>query len=403
MAGATTARAAVSGHRVWARQGPAHTVVFDVAVAPSGGVYVGGGTHPSSTTDRVLLMRLSAGGAHRWTRVLGYGDALALNTDAHGNLYVGADVGKSVGGIGILKLSPAGKLLWMRTWYGRQGKGTVGFPQLVVRPSGVAYLCGTERAGVHTVVRKYTAAGNLAWSWRSPDAGVITGMCQCGMDDDSHGNLYVSTSVKDARLAVCKLSATGKLQWRRTSAAVGMTMTHLAVGGSRVWATDGPFVVPIGSASGLLVSYDLAGTRTSVARGTSAGRLVADTAGNAYLGRVVGTAGSPIPSAATVVKLDRNGAVVWTGSAESSADALTIDKAGRVWAAGSAWISERSHLFVASWDAAGTPRWDVLWTIGTKTTSDEVRGIALAGRGGLYVGGDTLVKDYTAVVGKYVP
>lgn len=176
---------------------------------------------PEFKDVRGVVTKLSSSGTVAWQRIFSSNmqsvDTSSVAVDAQQNVYVagsfrgvvdfdpGADSVTRNGGEGsnyLLKLSPAGSLIWVRQMI-------AGNCQTVVSPAGNVYVTGTFQgkydfdngAGVveltsatpGSYVLKYSSAGTLNWARQFSSSGSIsTGHSSDAMEIDSKENLYVS-------------------------------------------------------------------------------------------------------------------------------------------------------------------------------------------------------------------
>lgn len=177
--------------------------------------------NPEFLDVRGGVTKLNTSGTVAWERFfessLQYFGTSSVAVDAQQNVYVagafrgivdfdpGAGIVTRDGGEGsnyLLKLSPAGSLIWVRQMI-------AGNSQIVVSPAGNVYVTGTFQgtydfdngAGVAELtsatpgsyVLKYSSAGTLNWARQFSSSGSIsTGHSSDAMEIDSNENLYVS-------------------------------------------------------------------------------------------------------------------------------------------------------------------------------------------------------------------
>jgi hypothetical protein len=233
-----------SGGRLWAVQfgSPERDSAMSLALTPEGGVYVGGVTGGALAgaahggTD-LFVAKLAPAGGIEWLRQFGssVNDACgAIVGDAAGNVFV---TGTTDGRLGektygaadvfLLKISPAGALLWACQWGSDRPDGGRGVAidaagALYVTGSTAGSLDGSANAGeTDLFVSKIDAAGVLQWTRQFGTPAHDQGMNLCV---DTQGAVYVGgssggtfagaqTGQGDAILL--KLSVTGALLWKR--------------------------------------------------------------------------------------------------------------------------------------------------------------------------------------------
>ena len=176
---------------------------------------------PEFRDVRGVVTKLNTSGTVAWERIFSSNmqsvDASSVAVDAQQNVYVagsfsgvvdfdpGAGTITRDGGEGsnyLLKLNPAGNLIWVRQMI-------AGNSQIVVSPAGNVYVTGTfqgtydfdNSAGVveltsatpGSYVLKYSSGGTLTWARQFSSSGSIsTGHSGDTLEIDSNENLYVS-------------------------------------------------------------------------------------------------------------------------------------------------------------------------------------------------------------------
>lgn len=226
---------------------------IDGAVDGQGNLLLAGETTTGSL--RLLMAQYSPNGQASWaagfastsvggTFSAGNIGSAAIATDAAGNAYVVSGNGSTT--VETLKISPAGQLVWGRTYTA----GTNAFGRAVsIGASGSVYVLartdGGGYGGSSALVVKYNAAGAFQWS-RNVDLQVGYGLAL-----DASENVYVTTN----SAALVKLNSSGVLQWasqyssgvgpsyliRISSSASGETYTAGDNGsgnGAGLWAFD---------------------------------------------------------------------------------------------------------------------------------------------------------------------
>ena len=171
-----------------------------VAVAADGSVYVTGETEVAGPSNNLLLRKYGPNGALLWSKTYagvancedgGYGVAVA----ADGSVYVTGltyAAGQSYNLL-LRKYSPAGALLWMKTFNG-VANGEDGGNAVAVAADGSVYVTGwTDVAGqsFNLLLRKYSPNGALLWmkTYNGAANGLDSGYAVVVAAD---GNVYVS-------------------------------------------------------------------------------------------------------------------------------------------------------------------------------------------------------------------
>jgi uncharacterized delta-60 repeat protein len=199
----------------------------DAAVAPDGSVYVTGSTFVGG--NGAVLLKFGSDGTLAWQRTWGgnaSGEGVAVAAD--GSVYVtGATRGFGAGelDIFIIKLSAEGTLIWFKTWGSagtiEQGQG------IAVGPDGNVYVAGVAprpddpfQSQFDAVVLKIDPAGNLIWQRAFPGGDVTD--ARGGIDVAPDGSVYVGGGFQgpvgggfanDALLL--KVTSDGSLVWAR--------------------------------------------------------------------------------------------------------------------------------------------------------------------------------------------
>jgi hypothetical protein len=159
-----------SGAVKWAKRydGPGHGVELPNAmvVDSAGNVTVGGYSVGASGADWVVV-NWSASGVRRWTSRYG---ASAPHEIVPNGIVVASDRSVYASGVSLIppttaamtvKYSPAGKVLWKKTYAGPAGLGAVVWAA-VARPGGGVYVCGSTLSAATSadgLVMSYTSSG----------------------------------------------------------------------------------------------------------------------------------------------------------------------------------------------------------------------------------------------------
>jgi hypothetical protein len=193
---AATASAAVPGAEIWRRSydggGGYDDQAADLVFAPKGYFYVVGQvTRTASGNANIAVARYSQAGSRKWVRRYDgpaheKDFASAAVCDRAGNVYVTGYIVRGVYNIDLvlIKYSPSGKRLWLRTWDSAKHGDDIG-RQLALDGAGNVYVAGTSRndpadlVGQDLKLLKYDRYGHRKWV-RSYDPGV-------GMYCDANG------------------------------------------------------------------------------------------------------------------------------------------------------------------------------------------------------------------------
>ena len=235
-----------------------------LALAGDGSVYVGGVAKTTGGSDEALqIVKYDASGAREWVlrqpspprawRVTG------LGTDVTGNLYAVVDLFNTTARVCVLKLSPAGGLLWSRQ-YPEDGSTVAPWAMRVgaagdVFVAGATYPLATPLVH-HFVAMKWDSSGTLQWATYESGSSEAYPL---DIGIDGGGNVYLAGRNKvsgyDDFLTV-KYAADGTLLWARSYGGINdERASALAVAG------DGTVYVA-GQADNVLttLAYDADGT-----------------------------------------------------------------------------------------------------------------------------------------------
>ena len=228
---------------------------LDVAADAQGGLYLVGRTAVSADT---FLTRYAPDGPPLWcNRINGMLNSspgippsvpreVSVAVDPSGNvIVVGFSVSPSV--LETRKYSPAGQLLWGRTYSAGDGIfAPIG--GVVVGTSGAVYVSGNvvnppSGYGDSQLVVKYSATGAFQWSRN------INAIAGWGLSIDASENVYVG------RDYLIKLNSAGTIQWavQRTSGSANLNAIAASPSGEAcaVGVATGPV--------GVLLSFDASG------------------------------------------------------------------------------------------------------------------------------------------------
>jgi hypothetical protein len=192
---------AIAWQRIWNGETIVGGADWSVAVASDGSVYVAG-TTADNGVDAALL-KFDANGTLLWERSWG-----GVETDSAGGVAVSADgsvyiAGRTTSfptgsaGTFVVKFDPSGNVVWQRVW-----DGTAGAEALTVAPDGSVYAAGSiVRPGsgfaeFDILTLKITPAGSLVWA-RTYAAGEVID-ARGGMAAASDGSVYLAGAIQAA-------------------------------------------------------------------------------------------------------------------------------------------------------------------------------------------------------------
>jgi uncharacterized delta-60 repeat protein len=291
-----------------------------------------------------------------------YGEA--VTSDANGNVFVAGFTFEAVPPSLLvprfltIKYGPDGTRLWTRTYTTGSVYGSA--YRVASDSAGAVIVSGIVQQSDWAVV-KYDASGNQQWV-RSRDASntAMTGPSDLAIGSDD--SVYVSGF--DSFATLTKYNAAGTEQWTRQHTAAPSAFESIAIDASdNVYAAG---LVSSGTLSNecLLIRYNSAGTTAWV--------------------RTFGTPGVSALDGIARVEIAPDQSVIVTGTLGGNTAAGT-------------------DVFVRRYDAAGNLLWSQTLGI-TPNRDDTVFGLAVAGDGGISLGGsttnasyavDTLVARYT--------
>jgi hypothetical protein len=220
----TTKKYSATGDLLW--QQSHGTVIFDIAVDPSGNVITGGNRVGNLTTRKY-----NSAGAIVWSR--DHGAAVnGVAVDADGNVYTG---GARIGNLTTRKYDPDGTLVWSRD-HGATVNG------IAVDADGNVYTVGNRVSNLTT--RKYDPDGTLVWS---RDHGAAAR----GVAADADGNVY-TVGARVGNLTTRKYDLDGALLWSRDH---GTTTNRVVVD-----ADGNVYTAGLGVGGNAARKYDASGT-----------------------------------------------------------------------------------------------------------------------------------------------
>jgi hypothetical protein len=314
--------------------GPAHRAdtAADIAIAPSGPVYVTGTTQNAAGNNDILLLRYSQ----------------------------------------------TGSLQWVRAWRGPNASWEAGLKVAVDR-QGHVLVAGTRRAGATTgriqmVILKYASNGTLLWSHIVSRTDANLTLHDFCLDGSDNAYLVGDASIRRLDGVIACYSPTGVQRWVRYYD----DPVHARDSFSAVCASPGGGVyvagvsgASLGASDGLLVRYSAAGVSTLTKRlGSGDGKRewLNDVAVDGR-GRVAVCGSWQVADPDTYVALLTSlGAVLWShkydgGYANADeAKVLTIDSLNRVCVASELRPDPDVHQWgVYAFSVGGTLRWHSQW------------------------------------------
>jgi uncharacterized delta-60 repeat protein len=199
----------------------------DVLVDGAGNVYVAGTSETDDNYEDMLLVKYSSSGEELWVRLYDYQQnedfGLAAVIDQQGYIYeVGSVCNWQAGGdydMQVLKYSPAGALVWARTFRG-PGENEDSATCVAVDPQNNVVVAGCTNPDIWDsgyLVVKYTPAGETLWSRSFIGEGEENGAV--AVETDNQSNVIVAANDEGDRsefdYLVVKYSPTGDELWRR--------------------------------------------------------------------------------------------------------------------------------------------------------------------------------------------
>ena len=338
----------------------------------------------------------------------GYDRASSIAIDDSGNVHIGAavDTAGNASTFAVVKLDPAGGLLWRRTYSGaRGGVGGEAFA-VTVDASGNAYAAGYVGDGVmfndnlDYLVVKLGPDGTERWAYRYNGPGNNTDLAH-HIAVDAAGNAYVSgySYGQGYDWATLKLSPTGGLLWERRHSGVGSADDRV---GGMALAPSGNLVVTgftkntgDGQTNDVeTLTYDPQGAvvwRRSWTAVATSHEVVndVDVDGAGRIALTGTTAENPGPYAVpfpVTLRYSAAGSLLQTIQGEGAGgDSVDLDASGNALLVG-ALLATPGGSTVARYDAAGNRGWltplaleagDALWT--PDVVADAAGNVTVAG------------------------
>jgi uncharacterized delta-60 repeat protein len=281
----------------------------------SGNVYVGGKSTLSGTDLDMVVLKYSPAGTLLWSK---YYEGAAtsddyvakLDLDAAGNIYAaGGSGGASLSlDLTVLKIDPAGNMIWVKTFNG-SGNGGDAAVGVKVDAGGNIVACGYTDSGApdryNFLAIKYNPSGDVLWT-RQFNGTSSHNDIATSMTVDQNSNVYmtglsvniIGTRV-DSNYITLKYNSSGTFQW---SAIYDGPNSSIDVSRS-VYVDAAGDVYICGSSRGAgsddfaTIKYNNAGVSKWIMRYNGPGNqgdygssLIADNSGNVYVtGRSYGT------------------------------------------------------------------------------------------------------------------
>ena len=405
-----------------------------MAGGPNGATAIAGWKIVPVTGQVPMVARYTAGGA-KWVRTYaspGYAHAVAF--DRAGNVYVAATVDPSTGGdIAVIKYSAAGTWKWTKTY---DAGGPDSPWEIVVDRSGNVIVAGTSvvpGTPMGIVVLKYDANGNLVWPAAArydppagdPDAGGSN------VEDvalDGAGNVYVA-GASEYRVSGVWIESALVVKFAAADGVRTAGFVYKPLHNTSSWfdglAVRGSAVVGVGETwdpadakpeDALVVRLNLSLVQkyrkewgASNKTGEWFGDALIDGKGNVY---VTGDQWLDRPGGydkAVTMKLNPTlSKVLWKATylpTSRGAEGWYIarDSTGNIFVAGAKDDSRgNDDVLTIKYSPTGVRKWLKTWSAGGPD-DDEVNGMVLGTKGGVYVGGQVTGKGdiYQAALLKY--
>jgi hypothetical protein len=419
---AQNASALAPGAEIWRRSydgggGGYDDQAADLVFAPKGYFYVVGQvTRTAGGKADIAVVRYSMTGARRWVRR--YDDPAhekdftsAAVCDGAGNLYVTGYIVRGAYNVDLvlIKYSPSGRRLWLRTWDSAK-HGDDGGRQLALDGAGNVYVAGTSQTdpadptGVDLKLFKYDRSGHRRWV-RSYDLGVgMYGDPNGLVIDKKLGRVYLGAAIDtpgaDWQWLAARYSTRGTRRWLHLWGGLESDQAR-----ALTLAPDHS-IYQVGEAYGGGPN----GSDAAILRWTAAGVIApgwprtvnGPNNGNDHFyeaavdrfGKVhaVGDANSAVSGDnALAYCYDSAGATLWSDTYyHAGAQTLwhvAVDPSGNTYAAGYSNESGANPAYlVMKWDGTGTSSWTRTAKESTTVTSGTDTAQDIGWRGGAYKG-----------------
>ena len=432
-------RGSAPGSLVWAKVSALTAnidQINDVAAGPGGSVYaVGEANGTWSNQGDLLVVKYTASGGVAWRRTYDgpdglqdYGWALAVD---HASNVVAVGVSNTVASgsdMLVVKYDAAGNQKWVVDFNGA-GNGDDVARDVVFGSSGkifVAGMCTVE--SVPTVVTEAyeleissagTVVNQVGYSGAGSDAEGVA------IAKDGSGNTYVAGTTHDtgttSSIILFKTSSAGAPVWMHELTTAGHTndaAKDIAFGNGAVYVCGTSVPVPAHHDDALVVKYSPAGSfqwaRTwdgAAHEVDQANALAVDNAGDVYAAGLSWQFGGA-KYKALLLKWDAAGHRKWVkldGSTKTfkwaGFEDVVVDNAGHAWCGG--WAARKSgdiDWFLTKHAANGSQSWMATFG-GASHGDDSCQSLALGGSSALFAGGSVQgsTTGYDVAVAKFVP
>lgn len=404
----------VSGVQQWVTRyndpGNSFDEAVDIAVDNSGYVYV---------TGTRATMKYDASGVEQWVTLNSWGNAVKLDLDELGNVYV---TGESAGDYATVKYDSSGIEQWVARY--DVGNSIANATDLAVDAVGNVFVTGGHKAGVYYddsvekyryVTVKYDSSGIEKWIASRDGLGYYFAPSALALDDS--GNLFVTEisydSVTAGNYMTVKYNTYGVEQWTAHYNGPGSSSDDavaIAVDGSgNVYVTG----VSTSSTRGndyATVKYNPSGVQQWIARYNCPGNyhdepsgIAVDASGNVF---VTGTSAAsrtpPLNYDYATVKYDASGVQQWVVryngpvNGDDRASGIVVDGLGNVYVTGTSTGSgTEGDYATVKYNTSGVQQWVARYN-DPGNYNDEAKALAVDGSGNVYVTGGA-AGDYVTV------
>jgi uncharacterized delta-60 repeat protein len=328
--------------------------------------------------------------------------------DGSGNVYI---TGSLEDELFIAKYNSAGTIQWQRSLSNNYTSAS----GLTVDDSGNVYIVGSanDTGTLFVVVAKYNSEGTI--QWQRSLSGTFSAVGQ-GIYIDNSGNVYITgytnlvTNNND--LLIAKYNSAGTIQWQRALGSpaappslnneTGFSVTTDSLGNVYVTGTSN---ILSGSLFVIVAKYNSSGTlqwQNRIISSVSTGYgIAADELGNVYVaGYTTSTSGGGTGSIdMLIIKYDTNGTIQWMRSLGVGTNTffplegrgIALDGRGNVYVAGQArTASSQNSILIVKYNTSGALQWQrTLGLSGSPITSLVGQGISIDNSGDVCVTGTT--------------
>ncbi|HMT29402.1 MAG TPA: hypothetical protein PKD91_09005, partial [Bacteroidia bacterium] len=421
---AVTLKIDPSGTLMWdQRYLSAESEANDIAVDGSGNVYICGYKKQNSNKD-YLVIKYNSSGSQQWEQNYSngnYDEAIALKTDATGNVYV---TGKQSGvnafyDWATIKYNASGVQQWIDVF----SNPTLVFSEepvdLVLDSAGAIYVTGNaaissiSNRDIYTI--KYDTAGNRIWETPYHFSGYDGDEYPVEMIVDNGGNVFITGNIVSTTggqdICTIKLNAFGEFVWENNIDSIQQTdyanSIVLDPSGDFIYISAGVAVPPAGFINRdiLIVKMDTSGTEIhrSVLNGPGNNfdlplDLAVDASGKVAVTGMqsMNVSGTANGDAATFC-FDSQLNTLWTkyingdGFTDDQGADMVVDAAGNSYVCGFTRSGDIMYedLVVFKVNASGQRVWEFIYE-GTEETSSEIAvAIAVDAQQNVFVTGTT--------------